>query len=92
MQTSAEDNSAVADLNQAVAVAREAVEAVPSGHPDRAALLNNLGSALRARFERTGDLADLDHAIELTRQALAESPVDGPRYPTILSNLGAMLS
>ncbi|MFH8477209.1 tetratricopeptide repeat protein [Streptomyces sp. NPDC018000] len=81
----------LADLDQAVAVARQAVEVAPSGHPDRAALLNNLGSALRARFERRGDLAGLDQAVELARQALAESPVDGPRYPTILSNLGAML-
>ncbi|MEW2458837.1 tetratricopeptide repeat protein, partial [Streptomyces albus] len=91
MATSGE-GSALADLDQAIDLARRAVAAAPPGHPARAALLNNLGSALRARFERTGDFSHLDEAIELARQALAAIPVDDARYPTILANLGAVLS
>ncbi|MGW3692303.1 tetratricopeptide repeat protein, partial [Streptomyces sp. NPDC005149] len=81
-----ERTGALADLDRAIGLAQQAVEAAPSNHPDRAVLLNNLGSALRSRFERTGALADLDRAIDLAQQALAASPADTPRYPTILNN------
>ena len=53
-----------AALNTAIDLLRQAVAATPADHPDRAAMLSNLGAALRTRFERTGDRADLDAAID----------------------------
>ncbi len=54
-------------------------------------MLSNLGNALQARFERTGQLADLDEAITLFRDAVAATPVGHPERPGRLSNLGAAL-
>ncbi|MFF2901111.1 hypothetical protein, partial [Streptomyces sp. NPDC057966] len=88
MPTSAEWDSVLADLDQAVAVARQAVEVAASGHSDRAALLNNLGSALRARFERTGDHADLDQAVAVARQAVEVAASGHSDRAALLNNLG----
>jgi uncharacterized protein YegL/tetratricopeptide (TPR) repeat protein len=79
-------------LEAAIAALREALNLIPNDHRDRAALLSNLGGALRARFERTGDLSDLEQAIVSTRQALAATGAEDSQYPAILNNLGAMLS
>ena len=68
-----------AALNIAIDLLRQAVAATPADHPDRGAMLSNLGGALRARFERTGDPADLDAAIEVGQQAVAASPDRPPR-------------
>jgi hypothetical protein len=54
-----------------------------------AAMLSNLGIALRRRFERTGTGADLDEAITVGRAALAATPTDHPNHAGYLSNLGA---
>ena len=43
-----------ADLDEAVAAAREAVRLTPADHPGRTALLANLAAALARRYERTG--------------------------------------
>ena len=65
--------------------------ATPADHPARATFLSNLGLALPARFERTGDLADLDAAIDVGRQAVAATPADHPDRARYLSNLGGAL-
>ena len=49
--------------------AGEAADLTPPGHPGLAGHLSNLGLALRARFERAGDVGDLDAAIGCWRQA-----------------------
>ncbi|KAL7918917.1 CHAT domain-containing protein [Trichoderma austrokoningii] len=51
------------DLNRAVSVASDAVDATPHDHPHRAACLNNLGNRLGRRFERTGSLDDLNQQL-----------------------------
>ncbi|KAF2804435.1 uncharacterized protein BDZ99DRAFT_511648 [Mytilinidion resinicola] len=51
------------NLNRAVDVANIAVEATPQDHPDRAAILSNLGNRLGTRFERTGFMDDLNRAL-----------------------------
>src|SRR6185295_12461858 len=79
------------DLDEAIAAAREATARIPHEHPDRAAVLSNLGSALQVRFERTGTASDLNEAIALTRAALVVAPSDDPSYATILNNLGSAL-
>ena len=55
-------------------------------------MLSNLGIALTARFERTGDQADLDAAIDAGQQALAATPADDPDRAGRLSNLGVALT
>src|SRR5207248_692643 len=61
------------------------------GHPDRAALLNNLGSWLGRRFERTGAIDDLNRAIEVTDMAIQNTPPDHSDRAGRLNNLGSWL-
>ena len=53
--------------------------------------LSNLGIALLARFERTGDQADLDAAVGNLRAAVAATPAGHPNRAAYLSNLGNAL-
>jgi hypothetical protein len=48
-----------------------AIESTPDGHPDLATHLNNLGNALKSRFEHTGSIEDLNRAITKKEQAFA---------------------
>jgi hypothetical protein len=48
------------DLEEAISVARQAVESTPDDHPDRVAWLSNLGAKLILRYERTGEMRDLE--------------------------------
>jgi Tetratricopeptide repeat len=57
------------DLGRAIVTNQQAVESTPIDHPDRAGRLNDLGIALRSRFERTGSKDDLDRAISTIEQA-----------------------
>ncbi|KAH0563243.1 hypothetical protein GP486_002188 [Trichoglossum hirsutum] len=60
------------DLEEAILIARQAVDAVdvtPEDHPDLAGRLNNLGNKLESRYERTGKMEDLEEAIQITQQA-----------------------
>ncbi|KAL2174178.1 uncharacterized protein P884DRAFT_315271 [Thermothelomyces heterothallicus CBS 202.75] len=50
------------DLEEAIGIARQAVDATPHDHPDRAALLRNLGNKLVRRCRRTSKMADLEEA------------------------------
>ncbi|MFF1980648.1 CHAT domain-containing protein, partial [Streptomyces sp. NPDC058198] len=84
----------LSDLDQAVTTGQEAVHATPADHPNRAGYLNNLGIALRDRFERTGDLAGLDQAIGRFQAAVRAAPAGHPDHPSRggrLSNLGMAL-
>ena len=67
------------------------MQATPADHPDRAMYLSNLGTALQARFERTGAAADLDAAIDHLREAVQATPADHPNRAMRLSNLGNAL-
>jgi hypothetical protein len=51
------------DLEEAVGVAHQAVQTISEDHPDLAGSLNNLGTKLERRYERTGNMEDLDEAI-----------------------------
>ncbi|MGH3846544.1 MAG: CHAT domain-containing tetratricopeptide repeat protein, partial [Pseudonocardiaceae bacterium] len=79
------------DLDTAIGFGREAVEATPTDHPDRARYLNTLGMVLRIRFERTGAQTDLDRAIEFCREAVEATPIDHPDRAGHLSSLGIAL-
>jgi tetratricopeptide (TPR) repeat protein len=81
------------DLEEAIRVFREAVEATPPGSPDRPGRLNNLGGGLfRDRYERTGRLEDLEEAIRVFREAVEATPPGSPDRPGRLNNLGTGLS
>ncbi|KAH6871883.1 CHAT domain-containing protein [Thelonectria olida] len=69
---------AMADLEEAIRVAREAVKATPEDHPDRAGRLNNLGGRLSDRYSRTRAIADLEGAKQCFNVALnhRESPIN----------------
>jgi hypothetical protein len=63
--------------------------AVPTDHAARAGVMSALGSALRARFERFGDIADLDEGINVSRSAVAATPVNHPDRSIMMRNLGS---
>lgn len=65
--------------------------ATSAGHPSRPVILNNLGIALKERFEHTGATADLDAAIEASQQAVQATPPGDPSRAGRLSNLGIAL-
>jgi hypothetical protein len=78
-----------ADLDAAITTSREALAAIPVGHPHRATLLSNLGTALQARFGSRGVQADLDAAITVGREAVEAAPDGHPDRARWLSNLEA---
>ena len=51
------------DLEEAIRNAQQAVEVTPQDHPGLASRLNNLGTKLVLRFERTGRMKDLGETI-----------------------------
>ena len=79
------------DLEEAIALLRQAVGATPDDHPERAGRFSNLGIALRSRFDRSGTLTDLDEAINLGRQAVRATPDDHPDLAIYQANLASML-
>ncbi|KAJ5413883.1 CHAT domain-containing protein [Penicillium cosmopolitanum] len=79
---------AIADLEEALSIARQAINATPSDHPDRAGQLSRLGSCLGDRYSRTRAIADLEEAISIARQVVDATPPDRPYQARILSNLG----
>ncbi|KAB5581189.1 hypothetical protein GE09DRAFT_1213598 [Coniochaeta sp. 2T2.1] len=81
----------MADLKEAITVARQAVDQTPDNHPARAVWLNNLGNMLERRYERRGEMAYLDEAITIARQAVASTPHDHPGRAAMLNNLGNKL-
>ncbi|KAL4744388.1 hypothetical protein BDW72DRAFT_212734 [Aspergillus terricola var. indicus] len=80
------------DLETAINIGRQAVEATPSNHLDRAAQLHNVGTHLFNRYSRTGAMTDLDEAINLGRQAIQVTPSDPPDRAGWLTNLGIYLN
>ncbi|KAL8396668.1 hypothetical protein RB594_003654 [Gaeumannomyces avenae] len=82
----------MADLEEAIRVGREAVDATPLDHPNRAGRLNNLGNHFGDRYSRTGAMADLEEAIRLGREAVDATPLDHSDRAAIQNNLGVRLS
>jgi hypothetical protein len=50
------------DLNEAIALLREALALRAPPHPDRSRSLDNLASAVQTRFQQHGGSRDLDEA------------------------------
>ena len=53
----------MADLETAIQLARQAVDATPADHPNRAGALDSLGHRLSDRCSRTGAATNLEEAI-----------------------------
>lgn len=70
---------------------RAAVAGTLSEDPYRPGRLANLGTALEAWYERTGDAGALREAAESIRGAIAAVPAGRPARADYLSNLGATL-
>ncbi|MEU7867261.1 CHAT domain-containing protein [Dactylosporangium sp. NPDC049140] len=86
-----EERGAEADLDEAIRLARAALARTGAGHPQEPYALDVLGSALRQRFLRAGDIRDLDTSVEVLRRAV-EVQGDAIVVPAALTNLGnAML-
>ncbi|MEU3612879.1 CHAT domain-containing protein [Streptomyces sp. NPDC006872] len=76
-----EHTGELADVQQAVVVARGAAEQSAVGSTDRTMCLHNLAESLRALFQRTGDVRQLREAVDIGRAGVrAMSPVDEKRY------------
>jgi tetratricopeptide (TPR) repeat protein len=77
-------------LTELIAAYREAASyAELLGDPGLAAHWNSLGSWLRERYERTGDLDALTEGVRFSRRAVADA--SGDKHLSYLSNLGDML-
>lgn len=75
-------------LTEAVTSYRHALATTPTGHPSQAAVLNNLGIALRSLYWRTGELAALTEAVTIGREAVTATPTGHPKRAMYLTSLG----
>lgn len=85
--------SYILELEKAIYITREVSKAIPNGHPDRSALLNNLGGLLGEKYAKSGGKdgpADLEEAIHITQQAVQATPQDDLNQAMILNNLGSL--
>ena len=64
-----ERTGAMGDLEEAIRLARQAVQVTPDDHPDPAAYLTNLGNKLKSRYGRTEAADDLEEAIQVSEHA-----------------------
>ncbi|MGV3649778.1 hypothetical protein ACK389_37010, partial [Streptomyces antibioticus] len=78
---------AMSDLDEAVTLWREAVEARPDGGPHTVLARSGLAVALHQRYERRGTAADLDEAVRRLTAA-AELPAAPSERRAVLTNLG----
>jgi tetratricopeptide (TPR) repeat protein len=70
---------------------RRILALTPASDPGRALGLANLGAALQALFEQSGDFAHLEQAIAATRQAAQAATAADPNRPMFRSNLSNAL-
>lgn len=80
------------DLETAITSAKQAVNATPTDHPNRASWLNNLGNHLGNRYERTRNIEDLEAAITHAGQAVKSTAEDHPDRASWLNNFGVHLA
>jgi tetratricopeptide (TPR) repeat protein len=86
-----ERTGVLADVDEAIRLARQAVADTPADDPDRADRMDALRRALLDRFRRTGAMSALDAAVEWGRQVVVAIPADHPDRAGKLTNLGITL-
>lgn len=67
LATRSERTGSRRDLDEAIALGREALRVFPSGHRSLPGAAANLTSALQRRYREGGDAEDLDAAIDVAR-------------------------
>ncbi|HEX7308156.1 hypothetical protein, partial [Lentzea sp.] len=79
-------------VDSAITTLRHVVAACPEAHPNLAAMLTNLGTALKFRSERTSSVPDVDEAIAFLRRAVEVTPADHAMRAGRLFNLAIAIS
>ena len=77
------------DLDQAIALYRDALKLRPSGHVDHPSIFHKLARCLVDRFLREHKSCDLDEVITLVQQALELLPPEHPDRSSSLHTLRA---
>jgi tetratricopeptide (TPR) repeat protein len=81
------------DLDHAILFLKIALQLTPDDHLMRAERMNEMGTALRHRFQRLGQFGDISQAIALQRQSnLLHRVVDDEHFSRWLHNLGTSLA
>jgi tetratricopeptide (TPR) repeat protein len=78
-------------LTAALERLRQALELAPADDSRRPAIISEIGTALRHRFELTGARVDLDGAVDMQRQAVAAAPLGDTGSAAYLTNLANTL-
>ncbi|KAI1735117.1 CHAT domain-containing protein [Xylaria scruposa] len=86
-----EETGEINDLQLAIFVTKETLNAIPYDHPNRPEYLGNLGNWLGRRYERTGALEDLQSAIFQCNEAIKLTRPDDVCRASRLSSLGNWL-
>lgn len=82
----------LAALEEAISYLREALDALPDGHPARPGCLSNLGLALKTRFQAPGGTEDhLIEGITALQLALDLLPDGHPGRSGVQNNLATLL-
>ncbi|KAF8193024.1 tetratricopeptide repeat-containing protein [Pholiota molesta] len=81
----------IQSLDEVISIFRRTLLLLPTPHPDRSMLLNNLATALRSRFQHRGVPTDLDQSISFHQEALLLHPVPHPDRSMSLNNLALAL-
>ncbi|KAL8696656.1 MAG: hypothetical protein Q9224_002686 [Gallowayella concinna] len=68
--------TSVDNLNHAIKLADEAVNVIPSDHPDLADMLMDLGKLLVLRSQKTGSMEDFDRSIDISEEMVKATPLD----------------
>ena len=85
-----EETNLIADIDEAIALHRQALDLLPTGHQDRDLSLYCLAECLHDRYRKQGTLPDLEEAITLERAALASVQQVTPTDPTHSITLGSI--
>ncbi|KIJ63459.1 hypothetical protein HYDPIDRAFT_112868 [Hydnomerulius pinastri MD-312] len=76
------------DLDRSITASKMALQRIPDDHPEKPAYLNNFGTALSYRFERTdAATTDIDESITAIEHSLRLTPHGHPDKPGRQHNL-----
>ena len=89
LHTEFEQRGAISDLEEALVVARSALELCPQGHRHRTLILGDIAYYLHTRFHQLGTLSDLEEALALGRNTLELRPQGHPHRSLSLGNLAS---
>jgi len=78
----------IADIEEGVAICKDALRRTPEGHQDIGFVLNNLGNSFGIRFRQYKDDRDLIKAVDAFVEAVRLLPDKDQGKPLVLANLG----